>query len=147
MRLWFSGPRILRGLVRPGMSICREDGNPRLPSNRRYELRHGLREAAKATGETITKEDADYCIDKALATGLLDSNGNLNFHLRGTREEIIAGILTTAKAWGQQMTCDQAEHLADRAIRKARRPIGNLITITLIGIFLAVTAGIYVWRR
>jgi hypothetical protein len=37
------------------------------------------------------------------------------------------------------MTCDQAEHLADRAIRKARWPIGNLMTIALIGIFLAVT--------
>ena len=36
------------------------------------------------------------------------------------------------------MTCDQAEHLADRAIRKARWPIGNLITIALIVIFLAV---------
>ena len=124
MRLWFSGPRILRGLVRPSISIGREDGNPRLPSNRRYELRHGLHEAAK-----------DYCIDKALATGLLD-NGNLNLHLRGTREEVIAGILTTAKAWGQLMTCDQAEHLADRAIRKARWRIDNLITIALIVIFL-----------
>jgi len=82
---------------------------------RRYELRHGLQEAAKARGETMTKEDADYCIDKALVTGSLDSNGNLNFHMRGTREEIITGILTTAKAWGQLMTCDQAERIADRA--------------------------------
>ena len=54
MRLWFSGPRILRGLVRPGISIGREDGNPRLPSNRRYELRHGLHEAAKAGGITAS---------------------------------------------------------------------------------------------
>jgi len=29
----------------------------------------------------MTKEDANYAIDKALATGLLDSNGNLNFHM------------------------------------------------------------------
>ena len=49
----------------------------------------------------MTKEDANYVIDKALATGLLDSNGNLNFLMHGTREEIITGILTTAKAWGQ----------------------------------------------
>jgi hypothetical protein len=65
--------------------------------------RHGLLEAAKARGETMTKEDANYAIDKALATGLLDSNGNLNFHMHGTREKIITGILTTAKAWGQLM--------------------------------------------
>ena len=101
MRLWLSGPRILRGLVRPGISLGREDWNSRLPSYRRYELRHGLQEAAKARGEPMTKEDANYAIDKALATGLLDSNGNLNFLMHGTREEIITGVLTTAKAWGQ----------------------------------------------
>ena len=69
-------------LVRPGISLDREDWNPRLPSYRRYELRHGLQEAAKARGEPMTKEDANYAIDKALATGLLDSNGNLNFHMQ-----------------------------------------------------------------
>jgi len=57
MRLWLSGPRILRGLVRPGISLGREDWNPRQPSYRRYELRHGLQEAAKARGETMTKEE------------------------------------------------------------------------------------------
>jgi hypothetical protein len=51
---------------------------PRLSSHRRYELRKGLQEAAKARGEPMTKEDADYCIDKALATGVLDSVGDLN---------------------------------------------------------------------
>jgi hypothetical protein len=95
-------------------------------------------EAAKARGETMTKEDADYYIDKALATGQLDSNGNLNFHIRGTREEIITGILTTAKAWGQLMTCDQAERIADRANRKARWPIGNIVTVAIIAAFIAV---------
>ena len=38
---------------------------PRLSPYRRYELRKGLQEAAKARGETVTKEVADYCIDKA----------------------------------------------------------------------------------
>ena len=51
MRLWLSGPRILHGLVRPGISLGREDWSPPLP------LRHGLQEAAKARGETITKEE------------------------------------------------------------------------------------------
>ena len=147
MRLWLSGPRILRGLVRPGISLGREDLYPRLPSYRRYELRHGLQEAAKARGEPMTKEDANYAIDKALATGLLDSNGNLNFRMRGTREEIIAGILTTAKAWGQLMTCDQAERIADRAIRKARWPIGNIVTIAIIAAFIAMTVLAFVLGR
>jgi hypothetical protein len=95
----------------------------------------------------MTKEDANYAIDKALATGLLDSNGNLNFHLRGTREEIIAGILTTAKASGQLITCDQAERIADRAIRKARWPIGNILTVVIIAVFLAVTALAFVFGQ
>jgi hypothetical protein len=95
----------------------------------------------------MTKEDANYAIDKALATGLLDSNGNLNFHMHGTREEIIAGILTTAKAWGQLMTCDQAEQLADRAIRKARWPIGNIVTIAIIAAFIAATVLAFVLGR
>ena len=51
---------------------------PRLSPYRRYELRKGLQEAAKARGEPMTKEDAEYCIDKALATGVLDSAGDLN---------------------------------------------------------------------
>jgi hypothetical protein len=95
----------------------------------------------------MTKEEADYAIDKALATGLLDSNGALNFHLRGSREEIITGILTTAKAWGQLMTCDQAERIADRAIRKARWPIGNIVTIAIIAAFIAVTVLAFVLGR
>jgi len=85
VRIWLSGPRILGGLIRPGVSFGREDGlrvlggrrSTRLPSWRRYELRHGLQEAAKARGETMTKDDANYCIDKALATGMLDSKGTL----------------------------------------------------------------------
>jgi hypothetical protein len=64
---------------------------PRLSPYRHYELRKGLQEAAKARGEPVTKEDADYCIDKAVATGVLDSAGDLNFIARGNREEIIAG--------------------------------------------------------
>jgi hypothetical protein len=82
-----------------------------------------------------------------LATGLLDSNGNLNFHMHGAREEIITSILTTAKAWGQLMTCDQAEQLADRAIRKARWPIGNIVTIAIIAAFIAVTVLAFVLGR
>ena len=90
----------------------------------------------------MTKEDADYAIDKALATGLLDSNGALNFRMRGTREEIIAGILTTAKAWGQLMTCAEAERLTDRAIRgmRTRRVISWLMMANAV--VVGATAGI-----
>jgi hypothetical protein len=53
MRLWLSGQRLFRGLVRPGISLGREDPYPRLPSYRRYELRHGLQEAALDDARTV----------------------------------------------------------------------------------------------
>jgi hypothetical protein len=103
MRVWLSGPRILRGLVRPGISLGREDfGPPRLPSWRRHELRAGLQAAAKARGETMTKDDANYYIDKALATGLLDSKGDLDFKVKGeTRDECIEQIIEIATMWNK----------------------------------------------
>ena len=58
----------------------------------------------------------DYAIDKCLATGGLDSAGNLTFHVKGTREEIVGQIMETAGAWGQPMTHEQAGGRADAAI-------------------------------
>jgi hypothetical protein len=121
LRFWLSGPRILKGLVRPGISIGPEDVHPHLPSYRRYELRKGLQEAAKARGEPMTKEDADYCIDKGLATGVIDSHGGLNFVIKGSREEIIEGTLEKAAAWNMPMTRAEAEEKADKAITASRR--------------------------
>ncbi len=72
MRLWLSGPRLFNGLVRPGISLGREDLLPRLPSWRRYELRKGLQTAAKARGKPLTDEESNYLIDRALAMGAID---------------------------------------------------------------------------
>jgi hypothetical protein len=70
MRIWFSGPRLLNGLVRPGISLGREDfGPPRLPRWRRHELRAGLQSAAKLRGEAMT--NARPIMRQALATGQL----------------------------------------------------------------------------
>jgi hypothetical protein len=45
------------------------------------------------------------------------------------------------------MTCDEAERIADRAIRKARWPIGNIVTIAIIAAFIAVTVLAFVLGR
>jgi t-SNARE complex subunit (syntaxin) len=45
------------------------------------------------------------------------------------------------------MTCDQAERIADRAIRKARWPIGNIVTIAIIAALIAVTVLAFVLGR
>ena len=58
MRLWFSGPRILGGLLRPGISfnlneLRRKAPRPaRLSATERRKLRDGLIEAATARRET-----------------------------------------------------------------------------------------------
>lgn len=54
----------------------------------------------------------------ALATGGLDSAGNLAFPVKRTREEIVGQIMETAEAWGQPMTREQAKAKADAAIGK-----------------------------
>src|SRR5450631_2814114 len=95
MRIWFSGPRILGGLVRPGVSFGREDGltplgghrSARLPAWRKHELMKRLQKAATGRGETMTKEDASDAVDKALETGALDRNGHLHLNISGDDPE------------------------------------------------------------
>jgi hypothetical protein len=146
MRIWLSGPRIFGGLIRPGVSFDREDWNPRLPSYRRYALRHGLQKAAKATGETMTTEDANYAIDKALACGLLDSAGSLNFHAIGSRDEIVAQIIESGAIWDMPVTPKDAERIAGRAIRQIkfwrafRAIVVFVIPAIIIGIIIVYAA-------
>lgn len=121
MRIWFSGPRLLNGLVRPGISLGREDFGPsRLPSWRRHELRAGLQAAAKLRGEAMTKTDADYFIDKALALGVLDGQGNLGFAVKGSRDECVAMIEATAASWGKSMSHEEAGAKFDDEIDRQR---------------------------
>ena len=66
MRYWFSFPGPWRR-TRLGVSVGPSDFTARelkIPNWRRHELRHGLQEAAKANGETLSREDADYLIDR-----------------------------------------------------------------------------------
>jgi hypothetical protein len=141
-RTWLSFP-IGRTGVRVGRSIADAELRSHLPSFRRYELRKGLQAAAEGRGEPMSREDCDYVIDKCLATGGLDSDGNPTLHVKGTREEIVRQIMETAGAWGQPMTRQQAEGRADAAIaaieskrekwmRSIALIIGGLILVLLI---------------
>ena len=75
MGIWLSGPRILGGLLRPGISfnlseLRRKAPRPaRMSAAERRKLVDGLIEAATARGETMTHEAADELIDEAL-TGI-----------------------------------------------------------------------------
>ena len=116
----------------------------RLSPYRRYELRKGLQEAAKARGEPMTKEDADYCIDKALATGVLDSAGDLNFIARGNREKIIAEILQNGATWNMPIPRDEAERLTNQAVRgnKLRRGSRIFWTVALVAIAYLIASAV-----
>jgi hypothetical protein len=56
-----------------------------------------------------------------LATGELDSAGDLIFNVKGSREEVTQQLFETAKAWGISMTREEAATRADAAIVAAER--------------------------
>jgi hypothetical protein len=68
-RTWLSlSVPILRGL-RVGRSWADSELRPRLPAWRKWELRRGLKDAAKARGETMPEDQASYLVDKAVDVG------------------------------------------------------------------------------
>ena len=119
MRHWLPEPRILNVLIRSGISIGPEDGGP-YPPLWRLELRKQLQEKPTSDGKPLTREEADSCIDKALASGALDSDGIFTFRVKGTREQIVEQILEVCELWNEPMTRAKAEAKADAAIRAMR---------------------------
>ena len=92
----------------------------------------------------MTKENADYCIDKAVATGVLDSAGDLNFIARGNREEIIAEILHKGATWNMPVSRDEAERLTNQAVRgnKLRRRSRIFWTVALVAIAYLIASAL-----
>ena len=82
MRPWLPDPRVLNVLIRSGISVGPEDVRTHLPLWR-LELRKQLQEKPTSDGKPMTRAEADSCIDKALASGALDSNGNLHLPCQG----------------------------------------------------------------
>jgi hypothetical protein len=119
MRHWLPEPRILNVLIRSGISIGPEDGGPYQPLWR-SELRKQLQKKPTSDGKPLTREEADSCIDKALASGALDSDGIFTFRVKGTREQIVEQILEVCELWNEPMTRAKAEAKADAAIRAMR---------------------------
>lgn len=81
------------------------------------ELRKQLQEKPTSDGKPMTRKEADSCIDKALASGALDSDGIFTFRVKGTREQIVERILEVCELWNEPMTRAEAEAKADTAIR------------------------------
>jgi hypothetical protein len=117
-RTWISVP-IGHG-IRIGRSFGAEDrGPPKLPKWRRFELVKALQAGAVARGKPIAKDEAEYLIDKSLAAGLLDSNGDLNFVVKGeSRVQCVQQIQAIAETWGQPLSLGAAERKFDDAWAK-----------------------------
>ena len=87
MRFWLSGPRI--GWFRPGISLGHEDLHPRLPSWRRYELHHGLQEAALDDARSVN------ALLEKIAIDWLKEHGYLKWRSK-LLHNIAVGCLTEA---------------------------------------------------
>jgi hypothetical protein len=145
MRIWFSGPRILSGLVRPGVSFGPKDFRaPRLPSWKRFELGEGLQTAARARGETLTKECANYVIDRARACGLLDARGELTVNVKGDRDTCIKQAREAAAYWGSDPNAAERQAIRALAAIDLRRAAGRWLAIDaaviVVIIFLTLAA-------
>jgi hypothetical protein len=70
-RTWIS-VALGRTGIRLGRSISDSELRPRLPRWRKWELVRGLIKAAKARGEKMTKDEAAYCVEKAIDVGGVD---------------------------------------------------------------------------
>ena len=82
-------------------------------------------------GEPITREDADYLIDKALATGAVDSNGDISLHVKGDREECVAQIVEASEGLGKPTDREKAGQLLDKAT--APKPWPRWLIASMLG--------------
>lgn len=93
-----------------------------------------------------TARPQDYAIDKALASGALDSAGNPTIHVKGnTREEIVVQLMEGAAAWGMPMTKEQAEARADAAIKAIKHSWPAWMMPTVVGAVMLIAALILGW--
>lgn len=98
----------------PGVLSCPEETRAILPLWR-FGWQKQLQEKPTPDGKPMTREEGDACIDKALASGSLNSE-----------------ILEFRELWSEPMTRANAEAIANAAIRliQSRRRLAFLSWIT-----------------
>jgi hypothetical protein len=147
LRLWLSELQTDDGGVRPDRNADPEAVRTDLPAWLRSELRTQLKGKITSDGEPITQEQAESIIDRALASGMLDSKGALTFRVNGTDAQIVARIMEVCELWKEPMTRAKAEATADAAIwamrvRKISAWLSSAILIVAIILALLLIIGI-----
>jgi hypothetical protein len=93
---------------------------PRLATWQRYEITQMLIDAAVKKGGDMSKERANYIVNKTLALATFDKRGGITFHLHGNREAIINQICDVMALWDWPMDRTEAAGIVDRAINRRR---------------------------
>jgi hypothetical protein len=116
-----------------------------LPSWRRFEIREHMQRAAKDRHETLSRERCDYLIDKALALGELDVEGNAIIHAKGAdADELARQIIDGAAKWGAVISTESATHEAKRAINRIKAALRAGVIWRAIWVS-AVSLAVGVW--
>jgi len=141
MRIWISGPRILGGLIRPGISLGREDLHVRIPQWRRFEYMQALKRYAAEHGQPISDAQARHDVGRAVDMGELDAQGPV-LRMKGSRDEIIAAVIETSSKYGVPMDGARAGQLVDKAIADPwpRRVLILILAAALIALIIATAS-------
>ena len=124
--------------IRIGQSWDPEDFEPpKLATWQRYEITQMLIDAAVKKGGDVSRERANYIVNKSLALATFDKCGGITFHLRGNREAIINQICDVMALWASPMDRTEAAGIVDRAIN--RRRWLKWIWIAAIGVLVYIS--------
>ena len=125
--------------IRIGQSWGPEDFEPpKLVTRQRYEITQMLIDAAVKKGGDMSRERANYIVNKTLALATFDKRGGITFHLRGNRETIINQICEVMALWDSPMDRAETAGIVDRAINRRRWVKWIWIAAIVVVIWIAI---------
>jgi hypothetical protein len=111
---------------------------PRLATWQRYEITQMLIDAAVKKGGDMSKERANFIVNKTLALATFDKRRGITFHLGGNREAIINQICDVMALWDWPMDHTEAADIVDKAINRRRWLKWYWIAAILVAISITI---------
>jgi hypothetical protein len=102
--------------IRIDQSREEDFGSPNLVARQRYEITQTLIDAAVKKGGPMSRERANYIVNKTLAVATFDERSGITFRLRGNRDAVISQMCEVMSLWDFPMTAEEATRIVDRAI-------------------------------